>query len=197
MRKAFCGRMRKSRLSERDKIKLRICLKQHGVFAYPTESVYGLGCSPYNKVAVARLLALKQRHWRKGLILVASDMEQFTSCLKHLDAEHKARLHATWPGPVTWLVPATADIPAWITGAFNTVALRVSAHPLVSDLCKNFGPVVSTSANPAGLPPARSELTVRKYFPAGLDYIVSGETGSLPGPTPIIDLITNRSVRSL
>lgn len=167
-----------------------------GVIAYPTEAVWGLGCDPDDSEAVSRLLALKQRDPAKGLILVAADIGMFAPLLAGLAPLLRRRLEATWPGPVTWLVPHRGRVPAWIAGRHGTVALRVSAHPVVARLVRAVGaPLVSTSANPAGRRPARSALDVRRYFASAIDYLVPGATGGHMQPTEIRDLETGAVVR--
>ena len=102
-------------------------IRSGAVIAYPTEAVWGLGCDPFNAAAVARLLALKDRPMHKGLILVAASIEQFAGLLEGLTPEQSAQLEASWPGPNTWLVPHHNRVPEWVTGAHDTVAIRVSA----------------------------------------------------------------------
>lgn len=171
-------------------------LRRGGVIAYPTEGVWGLGCDPFNPDAVAKLLALKQREVTKGLILVAATIEQFEPYLRALAPAQRALLARSWPGPQTWVVPHGATLPDWITGYKSAAALRVSAHPIVAALCRfNGGPIVSTSANPAGRPPARSALKVRRYFGDKLDYLLPGKLGGQVGPTPIRDLASGRLLR--
>jgi L-threonylcarbamoyladenylate synthase len=166
-----------------------------GVIAYPTEAVWGLGCDPWNVLAVQRLLQLKQREPAKGLILVAARIEQFDFLLDELPELWLDRLVSTWPGPHTWLVPHRQRLPAWITGSHDSVALRVSAHPLVQSLCGVCGPLVSTSANPAGRPPARSRLRVQQYFANQLDAVLCGALGGRRNPSTIRDLATAEVVR--
>lgn len=171
-------------------------LRAGGVIAYPTEGVWGLGCDPCNETAVRRLLALKQRDPAKGLILVAADIDQFEPLLQKVSAHHRERLDASWPGPHTWLVDDEGKAPRLIRGRHSRVALRVSAHPLVRSLCRAFGgPVVSTSANPAGRPAPLSAWQVRRYFGRRLDFILPGPLGGQRGPTPIRDLATGRVLR--
>ncbi len=111
-------------------------VREGGVIAYPTEAVWGLGCDPWNGEAVDRLLALKERPMHKGLILVADDIEQFDFLLADLPEIWLQRLAGSWPGPNTWLVPHQNRLPEWVTGEHDTVALRVSDHPLVRALCR-------------------------------------------------------------
>lgn len=171
-------------------------LHGRGVIAYPTEAVYGLGCDPLDGEAVAHLLALKRRSPAKGLILIAADRAQLAPYLLPLSAELEARLDASWPGPVTWLLPARPEVPAWLRGAHDTLAVRVTAHPEAAALCRAFGgALVSTSANLAGRPPARSALAVRRSFRNTLDYILPGALGGASGPTEIRDGRSGRIVR--
>ena len=91
-------------------------LHRGGVIAYPTEAVYGLGCNPLDPDAVARLLQLKLRPAAKGVILIASDFVQLQPFLESLDATLQQQVSASWPGPVTWLLPARSDSPYWLRG---------------------------------------------------------------------------------
>lgn len=175
-------------------------LAEGGVIAYPTESVYGYGCDPFNANAVARLLRLKRRPQAKGLILVAADMEQIAPLLAGVSRQQLAQLQAAWPGPVTWLIPDPNQwVPDWVRGRFDSVAVRVSAHPLVAELCRAWGgPIVSTSANLSNRPPARSEYSLRvmaRFAGEGADYILPGSTAPGARPTEIRDLQSGRIIR--
>lgn len=170
-------------------------VREGGVVAYPTEAVWGLGCDPWNGEAVYRLLALKDRPVEKGLILVADSIRQFDFLLEDLPEAWQDRLASTWPGPNTWLVPHQNRLPEWITGQHDSVALRVSDHPLVRDLCALTGPLVSTSANPGGRPAARTRLRVERYFHDRLDAVLGGALGGRKNPSIIRDLVSGRVVR--
>ena len=172
-------------------------LQRGGVIAYPTESVYGLGCDPLEADAVARILELKRRPAEAGLILIGAELDHVRPWLD-VGEEDLARLAETWPGPVTWVVPCHADAPGWITGGRDTVAVRVTAHPVAAALCRGFGrAIVSTSANRRGRPPARSALQVRLRFAAeSIDYVVPDDTGGTGRPTEIRDLRSGRILRA-
>jgi L-threonylcarbamoyladenylate synthase len=172
-------------------------IRAGGLIAYPTEAVYGLGCDPRNERAVNRLLTLKRRSVHKGLILIAADFAQLEPFLQPLDPPDRARLAATWPGPQTWLVPARTTTPRWLRGRHDTLAVRVTAHPLAAALCRACGhPLVSTSANRSGRPPARTALAVRRQLGNSLDHLLPGPTGGAVKPTAIRDLRTGQIVRS-
>ena len=157
-----------------------------GVLAYPTEAVYGLGCDPTNEQAVGRILSIKQRDWRKGLILIAADFSQLQSYVKPLTAAQRLQIEAAWPGPVTWLLPTLPHVPRYLRGHHETLAVRVTAHPLASALCRAWGgALVSTSANRSGRPPARTALMVRKQLGRTVDFVLSGAAGQARLPSEI------------
>ena len=172
------------------------CIRSGGVIAYPTEAVFGLGCDPANPYAVARLLALKQRRMEKGLILVAASMQQLQRWVAPVPRRLAHRLDNSWPGPYTWLLPTADHCPNWLTGGHDTLAVRVSAHPVVQQLCNaTGGAIVSTSANRSGKSPARSLWQIRLRFATGIDYYLPGALGGLKQPTRIRDLQTGRVIR--
>lgn len=171
-------------------------LQDGGVIVYPTEAVLGLGCDPWNGEAVQQLLRLKQRPVDKGLIIVAAAVEQLAALVNFLQVPAPDQIIASWPGPVTWLLPAYPDTPGWLTGQHDTLAVRVSAHPLVRQLCERVGPLVSTSANPSRCRPARSTRRARAYFGRRVDYYLPGNVGGDPRPSVIRDAVTGRVLRS-
>lgn len=174
-------------------------LRAGGVIAYPTEAVYGLGCDPLNQAAFERLFAIKQRPPTQGVLLVGADFDQVAPYidLAVIPAAALQTIHASWPGPNTWVCPRGVDVPAWIAGNHAGIALRVTAHPLASALCRAFGgALVSTSANRHNAPPARDADAVRAAFGDELTYILAGATGGLDRPTPIHDALSGRIIRN-
>jgi L-threonylcarbamoyladenylate synthase len=166
-----------------------------GVIAYPTEAVFGLGCDPWNSAAIARIMQLKRRKLSKGLILIAADKAQLEPFIRFPNRAVLERVCSTWPGPVTWVLPACAGIPRGLRGDHQSLAVRVTAHPLARALCTLTGALVSTSANPSGCPPARCVQRVRSYFKNTLDYILPGELGQESSPTEIRDALTGEVLR--
>lgn len=175
----------------------RRTVRQGGVIAYPTEAVWGLGCDPWNLEAVERILALKQRPMDKGVILVASSVAQVQFLLSALPPSLQREAERHWPGPVTCLLPdVRQQIPEWVRGRHSSIAVRVSAHPVVRALCDAVGgPLVSTSCNPAGRQPARHVWQVRRYFGDGLDRIVPGALGGRRQPSRILDIVSGQQLR--
>ena len=173
-------------------------LKQGLVIAYPTEAVYGLGCDPTNEQAVLSLLALKQRPIEKGLILVAGDFELLAPFvdITSLSKQSWLRIMQSWPGAVTWVLPKSKACPAWISGKFDSVAVRVSTHQVVGDLSAKFGlPIVSTSANLAGLEPALNCQQVKLMFNDTLGQVIDAPLGENAQPSKIFDGVTGKQYR--
>lgn len=179
-------------------------LRAGGVVAYPTEAVYGLGCDPWCEAALGRIAAIKRRPLAKGLILIGSECGQLEPFVRPDWMEWVERRLGAGPRPsdppVTWLVPARASVPGGVTGQRGgsgaRVAVRVTAHPVAAALCRGFGgAIVSTSANTAAAPPARSALDVRLRLGNRLDFVVTGPTGGHSRPSAIRDAESGRTLR--
>lgn len=167
-------------------------LRAGGVVAYATEYCFGLGCDPHDPTAVARVLRIKRRPARKGLIVLAADVAQLAP---YVDAIPKHVL-ATWPGPHTWLLPHRNEVPGWVTGAHASIAVRVTAHAQAAALCLAAGmAIISTSANRAGQRPLRTYREVLQRLGKEVDYVLPGDVGDLAAPTPIRDAMSGASIR--
>ncbi|MEA5446191.1 L-threonylcarbamoyladenylate synthase [Gammaproteobacteria bacterium AB-CW1] len=172
-------------------------LRAGGVIAYPTEGVFGVGCDALDEGAVLRVLSLKQRERRKGLIVIGYSLPQLESLIRPLSREQRQALEESWPGAVTWIVPAAEDCPEWLTGGRSSLAVRVPDHDLARELCRRFrGPLVSTSANLSGDVACRTAAAVRQAFPSGLDAILDAPVGDYSGPSEIRDLASGRILRA-
>lgn len=169
-------------------------LRQGGVLAYPTEAVYGLGCDAYNQTAVELIRSLKGRESNKGFIVLIADWSQLSALIAPLTEEQHARVHATWPGFVTWVFPAAPQLPRWISGDQNTIAIRMSTHPIARALA-TLSPLISTSANFTGQSPAVTQEQIIQQFPTGIDALVEGTLGSCSKPSKIYDLQSGRRLR--
>lgn len=167
-----------------------------GIVAYPTETVYGLGCDPLDAAAVLHLLALKQRHLEQGVILIADKFARLEPLLLPVTPASRRRVSTSRSRPVTWVLPCAPATPAWLHGGQRGLAVRITTHPVAAELCRQWGgPLVSTSANIHGGRPANSPLAVRMAFGNRIDYILHGPCGS-GRPSEIRDAISGRILRS-
>ena len=162
-------------------------LQRGGLVAYPTEAVYGLGCDPTQIAAIQSLLELKGRAAHKGFIVIASRLAWLEELVILPDDAMRQVILSSWPGPVTWVLPARPGLPGLLTGGRPTLAVRLTAHPIAAALSEAAGmALVSTSANPSKRPPARNALQVRHFFFGNKQlFILGGAVGRLSTPTQI------------
>lgn len=175
---------------------LRAHLRRGGLIAYPTESCYGLGCDPDNRTAVLRLLRLKQRPQRKGLILIASSYHQVARYLQPLAPDEQAELQRAGAQAVTCLMPAHHSCPRWLRGTHDTLAVRLTAHPFARQLCRSAdSALVSTSANRRGQRPARTYAQCQRLFGRKV-WVLPGRVGRRKQPSTIRAWADGRIIRS-
>ena len=174
-------------------------LEMGDVIAYPTEGVFGLGCDPDNQHAIQKLLDIKHRPQEKGVILIAASLQQLLPYidLSLLSEQQKTEMALSWPGPFTWVVPKGEKATPFISGQFDSIAVRVSDHPDVQALCQAFGkPITSTSANLSGMSPCLTYQQVESELGDLVTTILEGKVGELDGPTQIRDAITGKYLRN-
>jgi L-threonylcarbamoyladenylate synthase len=177
------------------KFKTHLCaatLKRGGVVAIPTDTIYGLSCLPDNVFAIQKLLDLKKRHHQKGLILLASDIKYLRkfvldeALLKQIQFEKK---------PTTYLLTAKNGVEPLLLGGFKTVAIRLTNHNLIKDLCEiTNSAIVSSSANIAGRSVAKTTLKLRFYFKDKLDCIIHPVTKKNCA-SRIVNIYTGEKIR--
>jgi L-threonylcarbamoyladenylate synthase len=160
-------------------------LKAGGVIAYPTEGVWGLGCIWTNELAIKEILRLKQRPLEKGMIILCSELSDIEEFLLPLTSEQIQKISQDYSHPITWILPCKLSVSEAVRGQHTSIAVRFSRHTQVQALCSSVGPIISTSANPAGQPAAMSKKEVSDYFNNQLGYILPGELGGYSKPSEI------------
>jgi L-threonylcarbamoyladenylate synthase len=169
----------------------RLVVAGGGLVAFPTDTVYGVGCDPYNLNAIEKLYGAKGREREKALPLLLAGVEECARVAGDLP-EPARRLGSTyWPGALTLVVPRAPGLPVELGGG-NTIAVRVPAH----DKLRAFigacgGALASSSANLSGRPDARTAQQVMQYFADNVDLIVDG--GETPGgvPSTVVNCVTD------
>jgi L-threonylcarbamoyladenylate synthase len=152
------------------------CLREGGLVAFPTETVYGLGADAGNAKAIARLYQAKGRPSFNPLIAHVGDLKSAEK-IAHFDAQARALAEAFWPGPLTLVLPKAPRCPVadLATAGLDTVALRVPAHPLARELLRAFGAaVVAPSANISGHVSPTTALHVQSDLNGRIDIILDG-----------------------
>ncbi|WP_353087503.1 L-threonylcarbamoyladenylate synthase [Flavobacterium sp.] len=153
----------------------QLLLESGNVVAIPTETVYGLAANIYNQEAIEKIYTLKKRPRTSPLIVHVDSVARCETLVTHLPDKAKQLMDHFWPGPLTVLLPKSAQIPEWITGESNRVGIRMPQHPLTLALIKNCGfPLAAPSANPfSKISPTSAEM-VRHYFEDQEVFVLDG-----------------------
>ena len=173
-------------------------VRKGGVIAYPTESVYGIGCSPLQISSLQRVLDLKKKKKKKGLIIVAADLDQINCFIdeNRLNDCCRRLMEKYWPGPYTIILPARKGLPELLTGGRDSIAMRVSADDNVRNLCRALdSAVVSTSCNVSGEESLTEYPQVIAAFGEHIDFVINRKTGGRKSPSTIIDGLTGKVLR--
>lgn len=175
-------------------------LKQGEIVAIPTESVYGLSCIIKKKI-VKKIITLKHRDSNKGFIVVSGKIKHLLRFIDDTSMNHEIiiqKINSTYYNnrAITWVVPVKQQF-RWITGKFNTIAIRLTKYPLLKKITNVLDEaIISTSANLSNHPPAHSYNQVKYYFSKEKVYIYPIEKFIYNTPSLIIDIITNKILRS-
>src|SRR6516162_5012415 len=161
-------------------------LQSGGVIAYPTDTVYGLGCDLTNKHAVERLYAIKGMDRSHPLAFICPDLSDIARYAM-VDNQVYRVLRRFLPGPYTFILQATRDVPKLVQTRRKNVGIRVPACEATRALARELGrPVASTTAVQAGGEPLVDPREIDATF-RGLDLVLDGGAGGLV-PTTVIDL---------
>jgi L-threonylcarbamoyladenylate synthase len=160
-----------------------------GAIAFRTDTFYGLGVNPFDADAVRRLQALKGREEGKPILIVISDVDQVARFIERPSPAFVRLSGRFWPGPLTLIGTARAEVPEQITAGTGTIGVRLPDDEEVRSLVRACGgALTATSANPSAMPPASSAQEVADYFPEGLDLIVDGGLARTDRPSTVVDV---------
>lgn len=170
-------------------------LKEGGVIAYPTESCFGLGCDPKNKRAVEKIFNLKKRTRSKGFILISSKINFLLAYMQNMSEIQKKEMMNRWPGPHTWIVPASNYCPPWLRGKSHNIAIRLPKVKSTLNLLNSINfPITSTSANLSRKRPIKTLRECKNLFKNKVK-IIEGIIGNEKKPTTIQDFISKKIIR--
>lgn len=161
-------------------------VRNGGVIAYPTDTVYGLGCDLHNKQAIERLYQIKGMDKKQRLAFVCQDLSNIAKYAVVDNTTYRILKHHT-PGPYTWVLPATRDVPRFVMKKQKTVGIRVPDHPVAVALVEELGhPIISTTACEPDEDPIADPWTIDATFP-GLDLVLEADVCGIV-PTTVVDL---------
>jgi L-threonylcarbamoyladenylate synthase len=160
-------------------------LRRGLIVAYPTETFYGLAADPWQPVALERLLSLKGRDPQAPLPLILPSRDHLSALVTDIPAAAEVLMDRHWPGPLTLVLPARPGLPSALVGP-EGIGVRLSGHRVATDLAVHFGaPLVATSANPGGEPPAQNADHVVRCLP-GVDLVVDGGHTAGGAPSTVV-----------
>jgi tRNA threonylcarbamoyl adenosine modification protein (Sua5/YciO/YrdC/YwlC family) len=150
------------------------CLREGGVIAYPTDTTYGIGCSIFNKKGLERIYQVKQRDKRKPFSFICSDLSEVSRYARLSNMAFKA-MKRCLPGPYTFVLEASREVPDLLTTRQKTVGIRIPDNRICMAIVQELGaPIVTTSANLSGEEPVGDPFEIQRLFGNGLDLVVDG-----------------------
>ena len=174
-------------------------IRNGGLVAVPTDTLYALAVDPFNARVVARLRSVKGRPAGQAISLIAAGADQVTRYLGVLPPCGARLAEGFWPGPLTLLVPAPVALSGDITGSTGRVGVRVPAHDVARAICRLCEwPITATSANPSGVPATSDPAEVERTLGAELDLLIDVGRTPAGAPSTIVDVVdsTPRLVRA-
>lgn len=175
--------------SEQTRQRAASLVKAGSLIAFRTDTFYGLGADPFNQHALQNLLALKGRDDGKPILLVLSDASEVMRFSARRGKLFDLLSTRHWPGALTLVVKARADLPQELTAGQGTIGLRLPGDEGVREFIRACGgALTATSANLAGEPPARTAGEVETSFASGLSLIIDGGAARTSEPSTVLDV---------
>lgn len=167
-------------------------LEKGGIVAYPTETFYGLAVDPWNDQAITALYAFKKREPGKALSLLVPNKDVLSAYIRFFHPIYRILAESFWPGPLTLVFPAQLDTSPLLRGGGDTLAIRISSHPVAQKLCTLWGgALTATSANESGEHPLVNAAQIKTLWGDQVDYVLDG--GAVPGGkgSTMVEVIDN------
>ena len=150
------------------------CLQDGGIIAYPTDTTYGIGCSIFNKKGIERIYQMKQREQKKPFSFICPNISEIARYCRVSNGAFKI-IKRYLPGPYTFVLDATRDVPDLLVTRQKTVGIRIPDNRICIDIVQLLGnPIVTTSANLSGEEPVGDPMVIQDVFGNRLDIIVDG-----------------------
>lgn len=166
-----------------------IILKEKGLVAFPTETVYGLGGDALDENAAAKIYAAKGRPSDNPLIVHIADTDAVYELAKEVPDKARLLMEAFWPGPLTIILPKKEIVPDGTTGGLNTVAIRMPSHPVALSLIRESGLYIAApSANTSGRPSPTLASHVMEDMKGHIEMILDGGAVGIGIESTIVDL---------
>jgi L-threonylcarbamoyladenylate synthase len=168
-------------------------LRAGGLVAFPTDTFFALGASALNPDAVERLFEAKGRAEANPVPVLIASAADVSSVAEEFTGAARALAEKFWPGPLTLVLPARAEVPRQVTAGTGTIGVRVPAHEIARKLIAAAGvPLTGTSANISGQPPCKTSAEVLGQLGGRLNHILDAPCGSHSAPSTVVDFASGK-----
>lgn len=167
-------------------------MKKGTVIIFPTDTIYGIGCKLYDKVALERIFEIKQRDRSKHIPILVSNIVAINPIAKY-DSKTLAVMQEFWPGPLTLILESTSEF--FEKTGEKTIAIRIPDHYLAIDLINQLGPLRATSVNISGERPLNTYNEVKEQFGQLVDKVYGEHVGDYIGVASTIIDVSNSEIK--
>ena len=176
-----------------DLVQAIAAIKRGEVIVFPTETLYGLGADALNDEAVEKVFQLKGRDSQNPIPVLIADQEMLHRLVAEISPTAEMLMETFWPGALTIVLPARANLPQPIVNSTGGVGVRISSQPIANQLIKDLRrPLTATSANPSGRQAACTLQQAKSYFAEAIDIFIDG--GKLPSKigSTVVEIIEDK-----
>ncbi len=168
-------------------------VKQGGILVFPTDTVYGLGCSLFNPLSILNLYEIKGRDSAKAIAVLVADLDQFAKVGRIISSGASKLASRFWPGALTLVVEKHSNIPTELSN-LTTVGIRMPDHTFARDLILEVGPMAVTSANLSGQTSGTTISQILIQFGEQIPLLIDGGISSGGQPSTVVDCTQSKPV---
>ena len=174
---------------------IKDCLESGGIIAYPTDTIYGLGCDIFHPEAVAKICAIKKVNPEKAqLSFICSDLSHLSNYAKSIDNSLFRILKSTLPGPFTFVLPASKEVPKILQNKKKTIGLRIPDNKIALAIIETLGhPILSASFPGENIEDYTDPEIIQEHWGKQIDIVVDGGIGGII-PSTVVDCTTDEYV---
>ena len=174
---------------------IKDCLDSGGIIAYPTDTIYGLGCDIFHPEAVAKICAIKKVNPEKAqLSFICSDLSHLSNYAKSINNSLFRILKSTLPGPFTFVLPASKEVPKILQNKKKTIGLRIPDNKIALAIIETLGhPILSASFPGENIEDYTDPETIQEHWGKQVDIVVDGGIGGII-PSTVVDCTTDEYI---
>jgi tRNA threonylcarbamoyl adenosine modification protein (Sua5/YciO/YrdC/YwlC family) len=174
---------------------IKDCLESGGIIAYPTDTIYGLGCDIFHPEAVAKICAIKKVNPEKAqLSFICSDLSHLSNYAKSINNSLFRILKSTLPGPFTFVLPASKEVPKILQNKKKTIGLRIPDNKIALAIIETLGhPILSASFPGENIEDYTDPEIIQEHWGKQVDIVVDGGIGGII-PSTVVDCTTDEYI---